>query len=76
LHNFKDYRLRHGLSSDYARLDNEVIKALRALGTVKRLVDDGGNEIIGSSPKDFSTQIHNELKMYAKLLPDAKIQAQ
>jgi len=75
LHNFKDYRLRQGLSSDYARLDNEVIKALRALGTVKRLVDDGGNEIIGSSPKDFSTQIHNELKMYAKLLPDAKIQA-
>ena len=75
MHNFKDYRLRHGLSSDYARLDNEVIKALRALGTVKRLVDDGGNEIIGSSPKDFSTQIHNELKMYAKLLPEAKIQA-
>ena len=58
-----------------ARLDNEVIKALRALGTVKILVDDGSNEIIGSSPKDFSTQIHNELKMYAKLLPDAKIQA-
>ena len=58
-----------------ARLDNEVIKALRALGTVKRLVDDGSNEIIGSSPKYFSTQIHNELKMYAKLLPDAKIQA-
>ena len=59
-----------------ARLDNEVIKALRALGTVKRLVDDGSNEIIGSSPNDFAAQIHNELKMYAKLLPDAKIQAQ
>ena len=58
-----------------ARLDNEVKKELKALGTVKRLVDDGSNEIIGSSPKDFSTQIHNELKMYAKLLPDAKIQA-
>jgi tripartite-type tricarboxylate transporter receptor subunit TctC len=59
-----------------ARLYNEVVKALRAPGTVKRLVDDGGNEIIGSSPKDFSTQIQNELKMYAKLLQDAKIQAE
>ncbi|MEY4264601.1 MAG: hypothetical protein RL373_1169, partial [Pseudomonadota bacterium] len=59
-----------------ARLYNEVVKALKAPGTVKRLVDDGGNEIIGSSPKDFSTQIQNELKMYAKLLQDAKIQAE
>ena len=49
-----------------ARLDNEVIKALRALGTVKRLVDDGSNEIIGSSPNDFAAQIQNELKMCAK----------
>ena len=49
-----------------ARLHNQVVKALRAPDTLKRLVDDGGNEIIGSSPNDFAAQIQNELKMCAK----------
>jgi tripartite-type tricarboxylate transporter receptor subunit TctC len=67
LHNFKDYWLWQGTDPVIiARLHNQVVKALRAPDTLKRLVDDGGNEIIGSSPNDFAAQIQNELKMCAK----------
>lgn len=57
------------------RLHEEVVKALKVPNTIKRLVDDGGNEIIASSPAEFSNQIQTELKMYSKLIQDAHIVA-
>ena len=51
-----------------ARLDNEVIKALRALGTVKRLVDDGSNEIIGSKSKRFCCANTKRIKDVCKMI--------
>jgi tripartite-type tricarboxylate transporter receptor subunit TctC len=58
------------------RLHEEVVKALKVPSTVKRLVDDGGNEIIASSPTEFANQIQSELKMYSKLIQAAHIQSE
>jgi tripartite-type tricarboxylate transporter receptor subunit TctC len=58
------------------RLHEEVVKALKVPSTVKRLVDDGGNEIIASSPSEFANQIQSELKMYSKLIQAAHIQSE
>lgn len=58
------------------RLHEEVVKAMKVPNTVKRLVEDGGNEILASSPVEFANQIQSELKMYSKLVQDARIQAE
>lgn len=58
------------------RLHEEVVKALKVPTTVKRLVDDGGNEIVASTPTEFANQIQSELKMYSKLIQAAHIQAE
>jgi len=58
------------------RLHEEVVKALKVPTTIKRLVDDGGNEIVASSPAEFANQIQSELKMYSKLIQAAHIQAE
>ena len=52
------------------------MKALKVPSTVKRLVDDGGNEIMASSPTEFANQIQSELKMYSKLIQAAHIQSE
>ena len=53
----------------------EVLKALKMPNVIKRLVEDGGNEIVGSSPQEFTHQIQADLKLYGKLISDAKIQS-
>jgi len=58
------------------RLHEEVVKALKVPTTIKRLVDDGGNEIVASTPTEFANQIQSELKMYSKLIQAAHIQAE
>jgi tripartite-type tricarboxylate transporter receptor subunit TctC len=58
------------------KLNLEVLKALKLPQVIKRLVDDGGNEIVGSSPQEFTHQIQSDLKLYGKLINDAKIQAE
>ena len=57
------------------RLHEEVLKALKAPSTIRRLVDEGGNEIVGSTPEEFSKQIQSDLRLYGKLVGDAHIQA-
>ena len=57
------------------RLNVEVLKALKLPNVIKRLVEDGGNEIVGSSPQEFTHQIQADLKLYGKLISDAKIQS-
>ncbi len=57
------------------RLNLEVLKALKLPNVIKRLVEDGGNEIVGSTPQEFTHQIQADLKLYGKLINDAKIQS-
>ena len=42
---------------------------------MKRLGEDGGNELIMNSPKEFANLIRSELLMYGKLIKDAGITA-
>jgi len=58
------------------KLHSEVVKALKLPNVIKRLVDDGGNEIVGGSPQEFTHQIQADLKLYGKLISDAKIQSE
>ena len=58
------------------RLHEEVLKALKAPSTIRRWVDEGGNEIVGSTPEEFSKQIQSDLRLYGKLVGDAHIQAE
>ena len=58
------------------RLRGEAVKALKSPDVVKRLVDDGGYEIIGSSPAGFSRLIHAETASYGKLIRQANIKAE
>lgn len=57
------------------RLNTEVVKALKSPAVVRRLVDEGGNEIVGGSPTEFTQQIQSDLRLYGKLIADAHINA-
>lgn len=56
------------------RLREEVVKALKAPEVIERLQNEGGNDLIGSTPEAFAASITQELSMYQKLITDAKIQ--
>jgi tripartite-type tricarboxylate transporter receptor subunit TctC len=58
------------------RLRAEAVKALKSPEVVKRLVDDGGYEIVGSSPAEFSRLIQTEAAAYGKLVQQANIKAE
>ena len=58
------------------RLRAEAVKALKSPEVVKRLVDDGGYEIVGSSPAEFSRLIQVEAAAYGKLVRQANIKAE
>ena len=58
------------------RLHAEAVKALRSPDVVKRLVEDGGYEIVGSSPAEFSRLIQTEAAAYGKLIRQANIKAE
>jgi tripartite-type tricarboxylate transporter receptor subunit TctC len=55
------------------RLYQEMVKALKSPEVVQRLEIDGGNELVGSSPTEFTEQIKQELATYRKLILDANI---
>ena len=57
------------------RLYGELQKIGKAPYVVKRLGEDGGNELIMNSPKEFANLIRSELLMYGKLIKDAGITA-
>ena len=57
------------------RLNAEAVKALKSPTVIRRLVDDGGNEIVGSTPAEFAQQIQSDLRLYGKLITDAHISA-
>ena len=58
------------------RLNAEAVKALKSPAVIRRLVDEGGNEIVGGTPAEFSQQIQSDLRLYGKLITDAYINAE
>src|SRR5712691_1583333 len=58
------------------RLNLEIVRAMRAPDVRERLVSQGGNEIVTGSPEDLAALIKSDLRLYAKLVKDAKIPAQ
>jgi tripartite-type tricarboxylate transporter receptor subunit TctC len=59
-----------------ARLNAEIVKALRSPDVHERLVTQGGNEIVTGTPEDLAALISSDLRKYAKLIKDAGIQPQ
>lgn len=57
------------------RLNAEAVKALKSPAVIRRLVDDGGNEIVGGTPSEFAQQIQSDLRLYSKLITSANINA-
>ena len=60
-------------SATIARLHQEVVKALKSPEVIQRLETEGGNELVGSSPSEFASQIKSDLALYRKLIKDADI---
>lgn len=56
-----------------ARLHQEVLKALKSPDVIQRLETEGGNELVGSTPSEFASQIQSDLALYRKLIKDADI---
>ena len=57
------------------KLYRELLKIGRAPEVIKRLGEDGGNELIISSPAEFAGLIKAEMALYGKLIKDANISA-
>jgi tripartite-type tricarboxylate transporter receptor subunit TctC len=57
------------------KLQTEIAKVVKNPEIIKRLVTDGGNELIGNTPEEFSAQIKSELAMYSKLIKENSIRA-
>src|SRR5256884_7235558 len=58
------------------RLNAEIVRAMRSPDVRERIVTQGGNEIVTGTPEDFAALIKSDLRMYAKLIQDARIPAQ
>ena len=55
------------------RLYAETAKALKMPDVIERLATQGGNELIGSTPEQFSTLIKAEIVKYGKVIKEAGI---
>ena len=55
------------------RLYREAAKALKSPDVVERLGTQGGNELVASTPEQFSAQIKAEIVKYGKVIKDAGI---
>lgn len=58
------------------RLNSEIVKAMHAADVRERIVTQGGNEIVTGTPEEFAALIRSDLRMYAKLIKDARIPSQ
>lgn len=58
------------------RLNAEIVKAMHSPEVRERIGTQGGNEIVTGTPEAFAELIRSDLRMYAKLIKDAKIPAQ
>jgi tripartite-type tricarboxylate transporter receptor subunit TctC len=55
------------------KLYRELQKIAKSPDVIKRLVTDGGNDLVMSSPSEFANLIKTELATYGKLIKDANI---
>lgn len=55
------------------KLQSEIAKVIKNPEVIKRLVQDGGNELIGNTPEEFSAQIKSEIAMYSKLIRENNV---
>ena len=58
------------------RLYQESAKALKMPDVIERLATQGGNELVGSTPEQFSKLIREEITKYAKIIRDAGIRVE
>lgn len=59
-----------------AQLHQAVMQAVQDPDVVRKLVTEGGNEIVAGTPEDFSRQLRDDLQRYRKLITDAHITAE
>jgi tripartite-type tricarboxylate transporter receptor subunit TctC len=55
------------------RLQEEVVRALKSPEVIERLQNEGGNELVGSTPDAFAQVIARELSLYRKLISNAHV---
>jgi tripartite-type tricarboxylate transporter receptor subunit TctC len=58
------------------RIQQDVVKVLATADVKRALVEDGANELVGSSPEEFANHIRIEIERYRKLIADAGIEKQ
>jgi tripartite-type tricarboxylate transporter receptor subunit TctC len=58
------------------RLYRETIKALKMADVIERLGTQGGNELVGSTPEQFSALIKAEIAKYGKVIKEAGIRVE
>ncbi|MBV7484085.1 tripartite tricarboxylate transporter substrate binding protein [Bordetella sp. BOR01] len=56
-----------------ARLHQEVVKAARQPDVVRKLADEGGNEIVAGTPAAFAALLRSDLQRYRQLLRQANV---
>jgi len=55
------------------KIHADAVKALSLQDVRERLVDQGANELVGSSPDEFGKSIRADIERYRKLIEDARI---
>jgi tripartite-type tricarboxylate transporter receptor subunit TctC len=58
------------------KIHSDVVKVLGLPDVRERLVDQGANELVGSSPDEFGKVIRGDIERYRKLIRDARIVVQ
>jgi tripartite-type tricarboxylate transporter receptor subunit TctC len=58
------------------KIHSDVVKVLGLPDVRERLVDQGANELVGSSPDEFGKMIRGDIERYRKLVRDARIVVQ
>ena len=59
-----------------ARINREVVKALKMPDVIDRLATQGGNDLVGNTPEEFAQVIKDDLALYAKIIRAAGIKPQ
>jgi tripartite-type tricarboxylate transporter receptor subunit TctC len=58
------------------RIQQDVVRVLAMPDVRRALVDEGANEIVGSTPEEFGSHIRSEIERYRKLVAEAGIERQ
>jgi tripartite-type tricarboxylate transporter receptor subunit TctC len=58
------------------QLHREIVEALKKPDVMERLATQGGSELVGNTPEEFTQVIKNDLAKYSKLVKAAGIQPQ